>query len=441
MPEAIYQFPRGFLWGTATSSHQVEGNNLLNSWHWWEQQGHIIAGHQCGLACDWWGGRWREDFDRAAEGNQNAHRLSIEWSRIQPTPDKWDEEAVEYYREMMRGLADRGMTPLVTLHHFSEPMWFLEAGAWENDQAVEWFTKYTRKVVEALKEYVNLWVTFNEPNLYLIFGYVQGTWPPGKKSFEAAVQSAVNLLRAHASAYRAIHAIQPQARVGMAHHVQDLLPAKTWSPLDRWATQSLHKALNEMITQPLMSGRLSVLVFRRTVPEAKGTQDFFGLNYYTRSRIAFDLTKAAELFARRFFPEGADVSEGAFIANEPLGFYRAITWAQKANLPIIITENGVNDSQDRLRPRYLVTHIHQLWKAVNFNIPIKGYFHWSLVDNFEWERGWTQRFGLWALDEKTQQRIRRPSANLYAEICSENGLSSAMVATYAPEVLNQVFPE
>jgi len=441
MPEAIFQFPRGFLWGTATSSHQVEGNNFLNSWHWWEEQGHILHGHQCGLACDWWGGRWREDFDRAAEGNQNAHRLSIEWSRIQPTPDKWDEAALEHYRQMMRGLVERNLTPLVTLHHFSEPMWFLEEGAWENAGSVERFTRYTRKVVEALKEYVHYWVTFNEPNLYLIFGYIQAVWPPGKASLAAAVKSAVNLLRAHADAYREIHAIQPTARVGMAHHYQDLLPAREWSPLDRWTTRTLHNALNELITQPLANGKLNVLILRRNVPEAKGTQDFFGLNYYTRSRVAFDLTKAAEVFARRFFPEGADVSEGAFIANEPQGFFRAIQWAQRAGLPIIITENGVNDSEDRLRPRYLAAHLHQLWRAVNFNLPVKGYFHWSLVDNFEWERGWTQRFGLWALNEKTQQRTRRPSANFYAEICRQNGLSAQMVATYALEILKQIFPD
>ncbi|MCS6906607.1 MAG: family 1 glycosylhydrolase, partial [Anaerolineales bacterium] len=301
MPEVKYHFPRGFLWGTATSSHQVEGNNFLNSWHWWEEQGRVLHGHKCGLACDWWGGRWREDFDRAAEGHQNAHRFSVEWSRIQPTPEKWDEEALEHYREMARGLVQRNMIPLVTLHHFAEPMWFIEEGAWENDRSVERFTQYALKVVSALKEYVNLWVTFNEPNLYIIFGYVQGIWPPGKTSLDSAIKTAVNLLRAHASAYRAIHNLQPTARVGMAHHYQDLLPAKSWSPLDRWTTNTLHKALNEMITLPLSSGKLRVLLFRRNVPEAKGTQDFFGLNYYTRSRVAFDLSKAAEVFARRFF--------------------------------------------------------------------------------------------------------------------------------------------
>ncbi len=441
MIEASYHFPRGFLWGCATASHQVEGNNTNNTWYWWEQQpGKILNGDQSGLACDWWGGRWREDFDRAASGNQNAHRMSIEWSRIQPTPDRWDEDALDYYREMLQGLYERKLTPLITLHHFSEPIWFLENGGWENDQAVDIFAKYVRKVVEAIKEYVNLWVTFNEPNLYVALGYVQGIWPPGKTDLKSAFQVARRLILAHAQAYQIIHSLQPEARVGLAHHFLALQPAVSWSPLDRLATSLLQTTLNEMITNPLKSGKMNLILYQSRIPQAKGTQDFLGLNYYTRSTVAFDLRKADEMFARRFFPENAELSDAGHIANDPLGFAEALRWANSFNLPIIITENGVNDIEDRLRPRYILQHLHQLWRAVNFNFPIKGYFHWSLVDNFEWERGWTQRFGLWALDLKTQQRTRRPSANLYADICRENGITSAMVEKYAPSLFDQLFP-
>jgi len=126
----------------------------------------------------------------------------------------------------------------------------------------------------------------------------------------------------------------------------------------------------------------------------------------------------------------------------PEGFYKTLNWAVDTypNLPILVTENGVEDADDRMRPRYLAQHIHQLWRAVNFNWPIKAYFHWSLVDNFEWERGWSQRFGLWALDVETQRRTKRPSADLYAEICRENGLSSKMVEKYCPEIFKKMFP-
>ena len=169
MPQATFHFPEGFLWGSATASHQVEGNQKNNNWSAWEQEpGRIINEDKAGLACDWWGGRWKEDFDRAAAAGQNAHRMSLEWSRIQPEPDRWNENALDYYRDMVRGLVERKMTPLITLHHFSDPLWLVEMGAWENDETPQLFARYVRKVVEALKEYVNIWTTINEPNgLYL----------------------------------------------------------------------------------------------------------------------------------------------------------------------------------------------------------------------------------------------------------------------------------
>jgi beta-glucosidase len=176
------------------------------------------------------------------------------------------------------------------------------------------------------------------------------------------------------------------------------------------------------------------------VPEAKGTQDFLGVNYYSRDYVAFNLLKAGELFGRRFYRPGAELSTTGFLANEPLGMFEALKWGLKFNIPMLVTENGVEDADDHLRPRYLVEHVHQIWRAVNFNWPIKGYYHWSLVDNFEWERGWTQRFGLWELDIETQARHKRPSADLYAEICRENGLSADMVARYAPAVFPEMFP-
>src|SRR3972149_1557644 len=181
MAHATFHFPRNFIWGTATSSHQVEGNNTNNNWWAWEQEpGRIIQGHKSGPACDWWGGRWREDFARAAETGQNAHRFSIEWSRIQPTPDRWDEEALDRYREMLRGLIERNMTPMVTLHHFTDPLWLEEKGGWESPEVATYFGKFVRKTVEALQEYCTLWCTINEPNVFATFGYASKEFPPGR---------------------------------------------------------------------------------------------------------------------------------------------------------------------------------------------------------------------------------------------------------------------
>ncbi|KPL06111.1 hypothetical protein AMJ86_09890, partial [bacterium SM23_57] len=139
MAEARFSFPPDFLWGTATSSHQVEGHNTNNNWYLWEKGGHIIDGTISGIACDWWGGRWREDFDRASETGQNAHRFSIEWSRIQPAIDRWDEDALDHYRQMVRGAKERGLTPMITLHHFTDPIWLAEMGGWVNEEVSRYF--------------------------------------------------------------------------------------------------------------------------------------------------------------------------------------------------------------------------------------------------------------------------------------------------------------
>ena len=441
MTQATFHFPRGFLWGTATAAYQVEGNNTNSNWYAWElEPGRILQEGKAGLACDWWNGRWREDFQRAADGFQNAHRMSIEWSRVQPTPDRWDEEAIDRYIQMVRGLTELNMTPLITLHHYSDPQWFVDLGGWENASSANYFEKYVRKIVQALKDYVSLWCTFNEPNGYAFQGYLMGVFPPGKKDLSATFNVLVNLVRAHAAAYHSIHQIQPQARVGIANYYRSLQPDKPFSPLDKWII-SLLADFNNVFPDAARNGKVRFLANRKQVKEAKGTQDFLGIDYYTRDYVSFNLSKWKELFSQRHYRTGTELSATGFLANEPLGMYEALKWGLKYEIPMIVTENGIDDADDQVRPKYIVEHIHQMWRAVNFNWPIKGYFHWTLVDNFEWERGWTQRFGLWGLDIETQARHKRPSADLYAEICHENGLSDDMVSRYAPRALPGMFPD
>ncbi len=440
MPKGTYTFPEGFLWGTATAAHQVEGRNQNNTWYAWEQEeGRIIDGHKSGLACDWWGGRWREDFDRAQGGNQNAHRLSVAWSRIQPAPDVWDENALDRYREMLIGLQSRKMKPMVTLHHFSEPLWVAELGGWENESIVELFCAFVRKTVEALKPYCNLWVTINEPNVFAFGAFIEGVFPPGKKDIKTALRVMQHMIQAHARAYTTIHDLQPESRVGIAHHYRGFKPA-TWLPTDRWIANIYHTLFNDLIPRALKDGVVNTIIKKEQFEDAIGTQDFFGLNYYTTEQVRFDLLARKDLFSKRTYPEGAALSETGFIANMPGGMMDSVGWAASYGLPIIITENGVEDSQDSLRSRYLVEHLHALWGAMNTDAVVEGYFHWSLVDNFEWERGWTQRFGLWGLDRETQARIRRPSVNLYAEICRINGISADLVEEFAPESMERLFP-
>lgn len=440
MPSAIYQFPSGFLWGTATAAHQVEGNNTNNNWWQWEQiPGKIINGDKSGLACDWWGGRWREDFDRAAETHQNAHRFSIEWSRIQPSPNHWDENAMDVYREMLKGLKERNMMPMVTLHHFSDPRWFTEKGGWESEKSIGLFIKFARKVVEALKDYVNLWITFNEPNVYVFGGYLHGAFPPGENNLGKAFRVGTNIIKAHAGSYDVIHRLQPEAQVGLAHNFRSIRPAHKWSLLESTIARRLGRTFHTF-AYAANDGQFKFLMHKTRIPEAANTQDFIGVNYYSRDTVAFDLRCSATLFGRLYYPAHSDLSETGFIANVPDGMFDALRWSLQFNRPIYVTENGIEDAKDKIRPRYTILHIHEVWRGINFNWPIRGYFHWSLVDNFEWERGWSQRFGLWGLDIITQKRTRRSSVNMYSSICKQNGISSEMVNKYAPEIFHTLFP-
>ena len=440
MAEATFTFPPGFLWGTATSSHQVEGDNFNNDWHVWEQEGNIINDHTSDTACGWWSGRWQEDFDRAMDTGQNAHRLSIEWSRVQPAPNRFDETGIEYYREIVRGLRQRGLEPIVTLHHFTNPIWLQEMHGWESDFIVEYFQDYVYRVVNALKEYVNFWVTINEPNIYAINSYFLRNFPPGKKSLRAVYVVLKNMIRAHAAVYKEIHEIQPDAMVGIANHYRGFSPTRDWSPPDHWAANSVSTLFNDTFPKALQSGILRFLGTSTAIPQAKGTHDFFGLNYYTREYVSFRPSAIRDGFIHSHLNPNAGLSPTGFIANEPEIFYLALKWAQNFSLPIYVMENGIEDEEDIIRPQYLIQHLHQMWRAININWPVCGYFHWSLIDNFEWERGWTQRFGLWGLDPKTQIRTKRRSAAIYEAICQENAIRSDLVTIYAPELKEKMFP-
>jgi beta-glucosidase len=439
--KARYGFPAGFLWGTATSSHQVEGGNTSNDWYAWEQEpNHILHGHVSGEACGWWRGLWREDFDRAAKTHQNAHRLSIEWSRIEPSQATWDDDALDHYRQMILGAIERSLTPIVTLNHFTLPIWIAEQGGWLSQECPIWFERYVRRVVGVLKDLVKIWVTINEPNVLVYGGYLSHEFPPGLKDLRATPKALTNLVKAHAAAYHAIHELDPAAEVGVAHHFRGFQPRAHGNAVDRAVSRFRNHNFNDLFPHAFRDGRIQFLAYRAFIPQARNTQDFFGLNYYTTEDVSFNLLNPGGILELGGFPEDARVSPGGFIADVPRGFFDALRWANAFGLPIYVTENGVEDAGDGFRAGYLAHHLQQLWKCVNLNWRIKGYFHWTLVDNFEWERGWTQRFGLWSLDEKTQVRRKRPSADFYAEICRTGMLSSENVYEYVPEVFDDIFP-
>ncbi|MBI5350499.1 MAG: glycoside hydrolase family 1 protein [Chloroflexi bacterium] len=443
MSHATHTFPKNFKWGAATAAHQVEGGAADSDWAAWEKLPNKIKENgSAAVACDWWNGqRWREDFDRAANDGQTTHRLGVDWSRIEPRLAIWDEGALDHYREMIKGLRDRGLEPMVTLHHFTNPLWLAERGGWENPDAVIYFERFVRKVVNALKDHVDLWCTLNEINIFAYQSHMDGVWPPEKKDTATCFKVIRQMLLAHAAAYRAIHEIQPTARVGIAHHIQLIDPHRADFAPDNWIANFQTRVFNESIPHALHTGHLHFPIgkWNEHLPELANTMDYVGINYYSRRVAAFDLSAAATLFGRTFHEPEAEMDHVNLNELYPSGLHRVIKWADRFKKPIYITENGWGDADESRRTRAMLLHLRNLWSAVNNNFPVRGYYYWSLVDNFEWERGWVQRFGLYELDLTTQERTPRSVAKLYAEVCKTNTLTSVMVERYAAEMTTTMF--
>jgi beta-glucosidase len=439
-PEATFNFPDDFKWGVATAAHQVEGGNVNNDWWAWEQEeGHIKEGHQSKKACNWWENA-EADFDRATKLGLNAMRLSVEWSRVEPSPGEFDEAALARYAEMLQGLRARAIEPMVTLHHFTNPLWLVDEGGWENPETVDRFARFARRVVEVLGEYCDLWCTINEPNVYGYLGYVDGVWPPGKSDQKTAFLVMRHMLLAHADAYREIHDVQGNARVGLAHNMRILDPADPSSHLDRRATNVADRAFNQAILIALNKGRWALPLGFGPAWRLRGTLDWIGLNYYTRELVAFDRAQRESLYTRRLHAPDAERLDGGYGEFYPHGLFRCIERLDLLGLPIYITENGIPDEDDDQRPRYLLTHLHEVWHAIQLCYPVMGYYHWTLVDNFEWAEGWSLRFGLFSLSLKNKSRKPRQSAQLYADIIRTNAITPQIIETYAPELRVELLP-
>ncbi len=445
--QRILRFPEGFLWGTASSSHQCEGGNTNNQWYRWEQQGHIFSGEHSGDADDWWKAA-EEDFERAEQMENNALRLSLEWSRIEPVEGHWESAALDRYRAMLSDLHARHIKPIVTLHHFTDPLWFADRGGFADASNVRFFVRYAAHAVEALGDLCDFWLTVNEPNAYAYEGYLMGRFPPGEQSLTSTFQVLRNLVQAHVEAFYAIRRIQPQGKIGYCPHYRLFDPANTLSPLDRSVAGMHETFFNWALLQAAETGRfpLPLGLLLDPIPGAAGARDYHGVNYYTREMVRFDPGVPQELFGRRFMlPDvvhndpGLDDSFGEIY---PEGMYRTLRevyWRTRGNKPLYITENGFGDRLDDRRPRAILEHLAMVHRAMREGIPVRGYFYWSLVDNFEWQHGWHERFGLIEVNQHTQERIPRRSASMFGEICRANAITEAIVERYAPEAMDAIF--
>lgn len=443
----VLRFPSGFLWGTASASYQCEGDNTNNQWYRWEQQGHILSGDTCDIASNWWQ-RAEDDFERAEQLENNALRLSLEWSRIEPAEGRWDSSSLERYRVMLSDLRRRYMLPIVTLHHFTEPLWFVERGGFTDPANIYFFVRYVKYVVSHLQDLCDFWITFNEPNVYAVMGYLIGSFPPGEHDLKRTLQVIRTLLQAHIETFYAICELQPEARIGYCLHYRLFDPARNFWPPDLAAASVQEESFNWAILRAAETGRFSFPLNFALEPLARaaGTRDYHGVNYYTREMVNFDPGRPSALFANRFNRPGAVLNdpglEGTFGEIYPEGLYRVLKSVYKrtrGNKPLYITENGFSDIKDDRRPRAILEHLSMVYRAIQEGIPVRGYLHWTLVDNFEWSEGWGARFGLIELDQHTQQRIPRRSASLFGEICRANAITEEMVDRYAPEAMTTIF--
>jgi beta-glucosidase len=412
------RFPEGFLWGTATAAHQVEGGNTRNDWARWEEvPGKIARGEKSGRAVDHWN-RVAEDVALMKDLGANAHRFSIEWSRLEPAEGSWDEEAFAHYADELRQLRKAGIVPMVTLLHFTLPAWLADRGGLVAPEFPERFRRFAAEAAKRLGPWVDLWCTINEPNVQAYLGYVEAVWPPGKTSRPEMVRAHAGLLRAHAAAASALRKADPGCRIGIALHTIVFDPAARWSLADWIATRAARESFNWAFHDAIVAGRVRFAApgfpsVDEPLPELAGSVDYLGINYYTRNIVRF--APGAPALVRLTEGPGPRTDKGWEIYPE--GLLRVLRQAYaRYHLPIQVTENGIADAAGTKRSAYIRGHAYAVSRAIAEGIPVGGYFYWSLTDNFEWAEGFAPRFGLYRVDYPSLERTLAPGAEAFTEL-------------------------
>lgn len=418
------KFPKDFLWGTSTSAHQVEGNNRNNQWWQWEWQREDLT--KSGIACDHYN-RWKEDFNLMTELGYKAHRFSIEWSRIEPKKQQFNKEAIEHYKQIIEHLKRKNIKPIVMLHHYTNPIWFMDEGGWVKKKNIEYFVQFVDCVTKEFD--VDYWLTIDEPMVYAFHSYLTDEWPPVGKDIKKAFKVASHMLQAHAQSYTVIHANRPGSKVSFSK-VVDIFDPVSDSSLDRWSAQVQDYLFNEALLDSLYEGTpkppLSGEQFGNTL-------DFIGLNYFTRQMCYFDSDSPSPPLYY-FKSKTKNNCEINFMGWEvyPEGIYRALMRLKKFNKPILITSNGIGTNDDLQRRIFIINHLKWIHKAMQQGIKVIGYMYWSFLDNFEWDKGFAPRFGLVEVNYHTLERRPRDSAHMYSDIIAYNGVNTKIKQKYLP---------
>jgi len=393
-------FPPDFLWGAATAAHQVEGGNVNNDWWEFEHAPASAAVESSGDAIDHFH-RYERDFALLRSLGHNAHRLSLEWSRIEPAPGEFSRSAVAHYRRVLASMAEHGLTGFVTLHHFTLPRWFAARGGWLACDAVETFGRYCRHVATELGDLMPFVCTVNEPQMVALHGYLEGRHPPGITNPVLWKRVGQVLLRAHEAAVRVVHEAAPGAWAGLAVQVPLLAPSR-----DDDACRTLHRLLQHEIVDRYLDGL--------TGPD-RG--DFLGVQYYRKQWVD---PAVPTWFAPP--PAGSRLTQMGW-AVHPDGLREVLHHAAETGLPLYVTENGIATEDDAERLDYLETHLSAVAQALAGGVSVRGYLHWSAFDNFEWSEGYRPKFGLIAVDHDFR-RIPKPSAYAFGRVATTGRIAA-----------------
>lgn len=406
-------FPKHFFWGASTSAHQVEGGNH-NQWTVWELENASRLAQTAHMRLNWlpsWDkfkekaeepsnyvsgegidhyNRYKEDFDLLTELNMNAFRFSIEWSRIEPEEGKWNQEAIYHYKNYIKELRKRKIEPFLNTWHWTLPVWFTDKGGFEKKQNLKYWDRFIEKVAKELMDDVEYVLTLNEPSNYASFGYILGEWPPNQKNFYKFAIVYWNLAQAHKRAYKIFKKHKPSAQIGMAAILANIQAKRPHNMFDEISTKVMRYAWNWWFLKRI-----------------KRHMDFVGVNYYFSDYYTG--------IGKRDNPK-VPVNDLGWYA-EPEGLYPIVlrTWS-RFKKPIFVTESGIADADDASRQWWIEENVVAMERALSEGVDVRGYFHWSLLDNFEWSFGWWPEFGLVHVDrEKNMKRTIRPSAKWFAE--------------------------
>ncbi len=417
-----FTLKKGLLLGSATAATQIEGGDENNNWARFAAEGKVKDGSTPVTADDHYN-RFREDIDLMAELGLGIYRFGIEWSRIEPARGEYSEAAIAHYREEIEYMIGKGIKPLLTIHHFTNPLWFEDMGAFENKAAPEIFLSLVKKVVDSFGDLVSEYITINEPNVYATQSLLWGYWPPEKKSAGSLMGALSNMVAAHVLAYNYIHEKRTEmgysdTKVSFANHLRVFEPKNPKNPFHRLASRLSEYLFQGALTDAMMTGRRKFPLIRRRGVKKGKYYDFIGINYYTRSTVSG-------------LADG--VREGCFRNDLGWEIYHeglielANKLASKYGGEVYVTENGTCDNSDAFRARFIYDQLELISRVEN---PITRYYHWSFLDNFEWREGERERFGLVHVDYKTQSRTVKDSGRLYAAIIRDGGVTDESYDRY-----------